>query len=198
MTVIISKRGDADAHDLLLCIHPALRSLIQTRLRFATDQLYVKSSEEMAESFQYPKPSSHTKSIAEQCTLEIPLHRTQFPRYNVPPPHTSTVWLKPSLNKGCHAASPPLGSSRPTCMNAAWTNSSPSVSMGRRRYFLIVWDIMKFARPAHPSWLRARSAADSLVAYALGITSWTNLLDLLFEEVSIRIEFPRHRYGFFA
>lgn len=180
------KRGDADAHDLLLCIQTGTTITDTTRLRFGTDQLYVKSSEEMAEAFrELPQAITHTNLIAEQCTLEIPLHRTQLPRYNVPPPHTLDSFLEILAQQGLSARlahhSGPLD--QPKYERRLRTELLTICSMGFAGYFLIVWDIMKFARsrriPVGPG---RGSAAGSLVAYALGITELDPLAyDLLFE-----------------
>ena len=178
--------GDAAAHDLLLCIKTGTTITNTTRFRFDTDQLYVKSSEEMAEAFrELPEAIAHTNLIAEQCTLEIPLHQTQLPRYDVPPPHTLDSYLETIAETGLSArlARHSRSIDRSVYERRLRTELLTICSMGFAGYFLIVWDIIKFARsrriPVGPG---RGSAAGSLVAYALGITELDPLAyGLLFE-----------------
>ncbi|MCS6327805.1 MAG: DNA polymerase III subunit alpha [Nitrospira sp.] len=180
------RAGDDAAHDILRCIKTGKTKSDPTRVGFGTNQLYVKSSEEMAVSFrELPEAIANTNLIAERCSVNIPLHQTRLPRYDVPPPHTLDSYLRSLAETGLSAR---LRSRAPAVAPHLYEQRLRAelvtiCSMGFAGYFLIVWDIINFARsrriPVGPG---RGSAAGSLVAYALGITELDPLAyDLLFE-----------------
>ncbi len=74
------KRGDARAHEILLCIQTGKTVLDERRMKFQTDQLYFKSPEEMAREFAHvPEALANTVVIADQCQLKIDLGSYHFP-----------------------------------------------------------------------------------------------------------------------
>lgn len=71
---------DAHAHDVLLCIQTGKTMSDESRWRFGTDQLYVKSAEEMLQAFpDTPEAISNTVDIAKRCELELEFGNYQFP-----------------------------------------------------------------------------------------------------------------------
>ena len=93
------RRGDARAHEILLCIQTGKTVLDERRMKFQTDQLYFKSPEEMAREFAHvPQALANTVVIAEQCNLELELGKNHFPIFPLEAEETiekrfeKTVW----------------------------------------------------------------------------------------------------------
>ena len=79
------KKEDAYNHEVLLCIQTGKRMSDIDRMRFDTDELYVKSPEEMIEYFKaFPDAIENTVKIAEKCNVEFEFGHTILPNYDVP------------------------------------------------------------------------------------------------------------------
>ena len=181
------KKEDARPHELMLCLQTGKTVGDPNRMKFDTDQLYVKSTEEIAPAFaEFPGAMTNTCRIADHCELDLPLNKIYLPQYRVPDgfndresylEHLALTGLKERLKE------------RPSRIASAVYDQRLReelmviCSMGFAGYFLIVWDIIRFARskgiPVGPG---RGSAAGSLVAYALRITDLDPLIyTLLFE-----------------
>src|SRR5581483_5479450 len=180
---------DAAAHEVLLCIQTGKTLSDEKRWRFETDQLYVKSPEEMAAAFaDVPEAVANTLAIARRCDFEFK-QRWRFPAYRVPDGQT----LEEALAAAARAGLDERLNARRTL---GWTAERERVyeerlarelaiitSMGFAGYFLIVADFINWAKgqgiPVGPG---RGSAAGSLVACALRITDLDPLEHgLLFE-----------------
>ncbi|MBX3325611.1 MAG: DNA polymerase III subunit alpha, partial [Nitrospira sp.] len=180
-------KDDARPHELMLCLQTGKTVSDSSRMKFDTDQLYVKSTEEIAPAFaEFPGAVSNTCRIADHCALDLPLNKTYLPQYRIPDgfkdresylEHLALTGLQARLKE------------RPSRIASAVYDQRLReelmviCSMGFAGYFLIVWDIIRFARsrsiPVGPG---RGSAAGSLVAYALRITDLDPLVyTLLFE-----------------
>jgi len=181
------KKEDSRPHDLMLCLQTGKTISDPNRLKFDTDQLYVKSTEEIVSAFQeFPGAVSNTCKIANHCDLTLALNKTYLPQYRIPEgfkdresylEHLAVDGLNARL-KECPSTIPPT-----TYELRLREELMVICSMGFAGYFLIVWDIIRFARsrgiPVGPG---RGSAAGSLVAYALHITDLDPLVySLLFE-----------------
>ncbi|MEK7679051.1 MAG: PHP domain-containing protein, partial [Deltaproteobacteria bacterium] len=83
------KKEDARVHDILLCIQTGNTVNTPNRMKFATDELYVKSPQEMCEAFKdIPEAISNTIEIAERCNFEMKLGEHHLPEFPVPPGET--------------------------------------------------------------------------------------------------------------
>lgn len=165
------KREDAYNHEVLLCIQTGKRMNDEDRMRFESDELYVKSPEEMIEYFKaFPDAIENTVKIAEKCNLEFEFGNTILPNYDVPEEfETHYDYLKKLCEDGL--------------IKRYGTNYSEEVrkraeyeisvieKMGYVDYFLIVWDFIHYAKendiPVGPG---RGSGAGSLLAYAIEIT----------------------------
>jgi len=180
------KKEDARPHDLMLCLQTGKTINDPNRLRFHTDQLYVKSSEEMVAAFaELPHAIRNTARIADDCELALAFNESHLPQYQAPEGYTRETYLE-------HLATQGLADrmrERPWRIAAEQYDLrlreelTVILTMGYAGYFLIVWDIIKFARsrgiPVGPG---RGSSAGSLVAYALRITDIDPLeYHLLFE-----------------
>ncbi len=180
------KKEDARPHDLMLCLQTGKTINEPNRLKFDTDQLYVKSTDEIAAEFkELPHAIANTVRIAEACNLELALNRTHLPQYKVPDGFTRETYVEQLANAGLAARLNERPSSIPAMAYEVRLKEELTIicSMGFAGYFLIVWDIIRFARsrgiPVGPG---RGSAAGSLVAYALRITDLDPLVyTLLFE-----------------
>src|SRR5574337_687800 len=184
-----------------LSLHDALPICIQTgktvsdpqRMKFATDQFYFKTAEEMARVFrELPDALDRTASIAERCNVKIERVSNPFPEFQVPDGHTPDTYFESVVREGFAARIPHLEALRKNGQL-----HQPLADYDRRLaeeiqtikkmrfagYFLIVWDFIRYARaqgvPVGPG---RGSAAGSLVSYALHITDVDPLqYGLLFE-----------------
>ena len=78
------RREDYDNHAALLCVQTK-STLEQPKLRFDTNEFYLKSADEMAESFSdMPEAVPTTLEIAERCDVEIELGKLLLPRFPTP------------------------------------------------------------------------------------------------------------------
>ena len=179
--------ADARPHELMLCLQTGKTLSDPSRMKFDTDQLYVKSTEEIAPAFaEFPGAVDNTCRIADSCELDLPLNKTYLPQYRIPEGFTdresyleslALSGLKDRLKERPSRVAPAVYEQR------LREELIVICSMGFAGYFLIVWDIIRFARsrgiPVGPG---RGSAAGSLVAYCLRITDLDPLVyTLLFE-----------------
>ena len=82
-------KEDVHAHDVLLCVQTGKTVQDTDRLKFRTDQLYLKSKAEMYAAFKdYPGALENSVNIAERCHLEFDFKSYHFPKFDVSPDHT--------------------------------------------------------------------------------------------------------------
>ena len=180
------KKEDARPHEVMLCLQTGKTLSDANRLKFDTDQLYVKSTEEMVAEFsELPEAVLNTCRIAEQCALNLTNGTISLPHYQVPEGYTHETYLETLAKEGLAARLAARPSNLPAEAYHLRLQEELAVltQMGYAGYFLVVWDIIKFARsrgiPVGPG--RGSSAA-SLIAYALSITDLDPLVyNLLFE-----------------
>ena len=165
------KREDAYNHEVLLCIQTGKRMSDEDRMKFDTDELYVKSPEEMAEYFKaFPDAIENTVKIAEQCNVEFEFGHTILPNYDVPPEYpTHYDFLKELCDKGLKKRYGENLSEE--IQQRAEYELSIIKKMGYVDYYLIVWDFIHYAKtngiPVGPG---RGSGAGSILAYAIEIT----------------------------
>jgi len=176
-----TKKEDAYAQDVLICIGTGKKVNEGKRLKFAFPEFYFKTQEEMAEIFsEFPQALKNTMKISEMCNLSIPLPGPLLPHYEVPEHATLDQYLSELAYRGLKERYPDPS---PEIRERLEYELSVINSMGYTGYFLIVWDFIHFARqngiPVGPG---RGSGAGSLVAYALKITDIDPLkYGLLFE-----------------
>ncbi|HEX5759188.1 MAG TPA: DNA polymerase III subunit alpha [Thermoanaerobaculia bacterium] len=187
------RQDDSIAHDVLLCIGTQ-RTLADTdRLRYATDQFFLKSAEEMHRVF----PDDHaalenTLAIAERCDLTIPMGAFHLPQFPVPAGDSLESYFEKVARAGLDERLGELRRRRaqglvkaPEELYRQRLDYEIQVieRMGFAGYFLVVWDFIRYAREnAIPVGPGRGSAAGSVVSYALRITDIDPLqYDLLFE-----------------
>jgi DNA polymerase-3 subunit alpha len=175
------RREDFDNHAALLCVQTK-STLGAPKLSFDTNEFFLKSSEEMAESFaEWPEAVASTVEIAERCEVEIELGKLLLPRYPTPEGSEPEEMLRRIAAEGLHAryGDPPPAEA----VDRLEFELGVIEEMGFSSYFLIVWDFVRFAKENGIAVGPGRgSAAGSIVSYSLRITDLDPLAnDLLFE-----------------
>jgi DNA polymerase-3 subunit alpha len=196
--------GDHVAHDILVCIGTGSLVTDEKRLRYESDQLFLKSPDEMAALFgDLPGALENTLAIAEQCALDIPLNQRLIPRFDPPPGEDMSGFLRKRVYEGLERRCRPVTDEK---RQRVEMELDVIGRMGFESYFLIVWDFMRFARergiPVGPG---RGSVGGSLVAYCLDITDIDPLAhNLMFERFlnigritmpDIDIDFCQERRG---
>ena len=175
------RQQDHIIHDTLLAIGEGKTVGEENRLRYETDQYYLKSAEEMAASFAYATDALvRTVEIAERCSLELVFGEHILPEYPLAQGEDPTHFLRQLCEKGCLAR---YGEISPQIRERLEHELSIITRTGFTHYFLIVWDFMRYAHENGIATGPGRgSAAGSLVAYVLNITNVDPLrYNLLFE-----------------
>ena len=140
-------------------------------MRFDTDELYVKSPEEMIEYFKnIPEAIENTVKIAEKCNVEFEFGHTILPNYDVPEQYSTHYDYLESLTQAGLAKRYGQNITK-EIQDRAQYELSVIKKMGYVDYFLIVWDYINYAKthniPVGPG---RGSGAGSIVAYSIGIT----------------------------
>jgi len=186
-------RSDAHAQEVLMCIQTGKTMSDSARMKFATDQFYFKTAEEMAEVFrELPDALERTMAIAARCSVKIQRVANPFPEFRVPEGEDTDSYFERVVRQGFAQRMPTLerlakdGLLRHPISEYETRLSREIETIKKMRfagYFLIVWDFIRYARsqgvPVGPG---RGSAAGSLASYALSITDVDPLqYDLLFE-----------------
>jgi DNA polymerase-3 subunit alpha len=162
-------KEDAKAHDILLCVQTGKTVDEENRMRYPTDEFYLKSPEEMYEIFSYiPEALENTVKIAEQCNFDYEFHVSKLPKFPLPNGVNAYDYLRENCYKGLKERYKTISKELTDRLEY---ELEVIKSMGYVDYFLIVWDFIRFARENQiPVGAGRGSAAGSLVAYTLGIT----------------------------
>jgi len=162
-------REDARAHDVLLCIQTGRNLSDPQRMRFDTDQVYLKAPEEMAKLFaDLPDALAASVAIAERCNVTLDFGHYKLPRVDVPGGVSPRDYLRRLAVEGLARRYPAGGDD----VTARLEHELDVIGrMGMEAYYLIVWDLVRFAQGQGIMVGPGRgSAASSIVAYCLGIT----------------------------
>lgn len=176
-------RHDAEAHDALLCVQTASHIHDTDRFKFHGDEFYLKTSQEMRHVFKDVEAAcDNTLWVAERSEVEIEFGKPQLPHFPVPESFCSDRAYLEHLTLECAKKRWAHPISAHT-LNRLEYELEVINSMGFASYFLIVWDLVLYARKRGIRVGPGRgSAAGCAVAYALGITDLDPIKhDLLFE-----------------
>jgi DNA polymerase III subunit alpha len=186
-------QADSHAQEVLMCIQTGKTMSDGQRMKFATDQFYFKTAEEMAQVFrELPDAVTRTVAIAERCNVKIQRVSNPFPEFKVPEGHTADSYFERVVREGFASRAPQIerltkeGRLRHALSEYESRLTSEIEMIKKMRfagYFLIVWDFIHYARaqgvPVGPG---RGSAAGSLVSYSLRITDVDPMqYDLIFE-----------------
>jgi len=209
-------KDDSRGHEILMCIQTGKTMSDPNRMRFTTEEFYLKTRAEMEKLFPAHQAAlDRTYDIAQRCNVKLEKVKDPFPRFEIPEGHTTDTYFEYVARQGFEKRRPRLEAMRAkghlrSELGAYADRLDMEIriiqSMKFSGYFLIVWDFIRFAKssgiPVGPG---RGSAAGSLVSYAMEITDVDPLqYGLLFERFlnpervsmpDIDIDFCTHRRG---
>ncbi|MEH0020097.1 MAG: DNA polymerase III subunit alpha [Desulfobacter sp.] len=171
-------KGDAKAHEILLCIQTGDTFDNANRFKFDSDQLYFKSPQEMEDSLgQFPGAIANTREVVSMCNVEFGKKAYHFPRYAQDDSVSEDDLFRELAMKGFEERLAKIKAKTPDIDEQVYRDRIKYeidiiLDMGFPGYFLIVADFINHSKdigvPVGPG---RGSAAGSMVAYAMGITA---------------------------
>jgi DNA polymerase-3 subunit alpha len=185
-------QDDFGAHDVLLCINTGKVLNDQNRLRYGSDQFYVRKPEEMYELFPgHHDAVARSQEIADGVHLDLDLKTRHFPVFTPPAKKTPEQYLRELCEAGLKQR---YGNSPPVAAKTRLDHELNIICrMGFASYFLIVWDFVRFAHENGIPAMARGSGCGAIVSYVLNLSHVCPLkYDLLFERFldPNRAEFP--------
>ena len=163
------RKEDAKMQDVLLCIQTGKTVDDENRMRFSTDEFYLKSEQELRELFPNCDAAfENTGKIADRCNLEFVFNEYHLPSFPVPEGYTNEEYFRKICMDGFREryANPPE-----SYLERLEYEIGVISRMGYVNYYLIVWDFIRYAKengiPVGPG---RGSGAASIVAYCMHIT----------------------------
>ena len=162
-------KKDARTQDVLMCIQMGKTVDDPTRMKFETQEFYIKDADEMAALFpDHPEALENTVRITERCQVEFEFGKYHLPEFDVPEGYTALEYLQKLCGEGFAVRYPDDDG---TVRARLQYEIDMIAKMGFVDYFLIVSDFIGYAKrngiPVGPG---RGSAAGSIVSYCLGIT----------------------------
>jgi DNA polymerase III subunit alpha len=197
--------GDAQAHEVLLCVQTGKTMADPARFRFDAEGYYLKSAQEMRSVWrELPEACDNTLLVAERCEIGFTEGANLMPQFPVPAGESEDSWLVAEVERGLRRRFP--DGVPDEHRRQAEYEVGVICAMGYPGYFLVVADLVRYARDNGIRVGPGRgSAAGAVIAYALGITELDPLQHgLLFERFlnpervsmpDIDIDFDERRRG---
>ncbi len=162
-------KKDARIQDVLMSIQMGKTVDDPTRMKFETEEFYIKDADEMAALFpNHPEALANTVKIAERCQVEFEFGKYHLPEFDVPEGYTALQYLQKLCDEGFAVRYPKDDG---TVRARLQYEIDMITKMGFVDYFLIVSDFIGYAkRQGIPVGPGRGSAAGSIVSYCLGIT----------------------------
>ena len=163
------RREDAKMQDVLLCIQTGKTVDDENRMKFPSDDFYLKSEEDLRALFPGCEEAfANTVQIAEKCNLDFVFHEYHLPSFPVPAGYTNEEYFRKLCYEGFQERYPEA----PEEYKQRLEYEIGVISrMGYVNYYLIVWDFIHYAKqsgiPVGPG---RGSGAASIVAYCMHIT----------------------------
>jgi error-prone DNA polymerase len=165
-----AERPGQRLHDVLTCVrhHTTLPEALAGGLLHPNSERFLKSPQEMAALFpNLPQALRNTLHIAGRCDISLDFSAQRLPTFPVPEGHTSQSYLRALCEAGLRRNYDPV---TPQARAQLAHELAVIERAGLAGYFLVVWDIIRFARAQGIRYQGRGSAANSLVAYLLNIT----------------------------
>ncbi len=163
------RKEDATMQDVLLCVQTGKTVDDENRMKFQTDEFYLKSEEELRQLFpNCPQAFDNTAKIADMCNVEFVFNQYHLPSFPVPEGYTNEQYFRKLCYEGFEERyiSPPE-----SYLERLEYEIGVISRMGYVNYYLIVWDFIRHAKesgiPVGPG---RGSGAASIVAYCMHIT----------------------------
>ncbi len=172
-------KEDAYFHDVLLCIQIQKTIMDEDRMKFPSDEFYLKSYDEMASLFP-EEAIINTEEIAKRCNVELDFNTVHLPEFKIPGGYEKSEYFRKICQDGLKERYKNITEQIQQRLDY---EISIIEQMGYVDYFLIVWDFIKYAKDNNIMVGPGRgSAAGSLVAYSMKITNIDPLKhNLIFE-----------------
>ncbi|MBT3704815.1 DNA polymerase III subunit alpha [Candidatus Peregrinibacteria bacterium] len=176
------RRGDAEAHDVLLCIQMQTTVDEENRMKYNGD-FSIREVEDMEISFKdTPEALENTVKIAEMCDLELEFDQNLIPAFATPQNEKPEIYLRKLCEEGLKDRFNGKKVSK-EYTNRLDYELDMVIKMGFATYFLIVRDFIRFAKEEGIVVGPGRgSAAGAIIAYSLGITELDPIAHGLFFE----------------
>ncbi len=187
------RKDDARAHEILLCIQMGKTMSDPNRMSWDHPEFYLKNREEMLKLFgEMPEAVNLPFEVAQRCHVKLEKVKEPFPRFDVPPEHTTDSYFEYVARQGFERRRGRLEAQRAKGMLKHHLEEyaerlDREIKMIQQMqfsgYFLIVWDFIRFSKQMNiPVGPGRGSAAGSLVSFAMEITDIDPLqYGLLFE-----------------
>ena len=163
------RKEDAEMQDVLMCIQMGKTVDDENRMKFASEEFYLKSEEELRSLFPNVEEAfENTQRIADRCNLEFTFHEYHLPSFPVPEGYTNEEYFRKICMDGFRERyeNPPE-----EYVDRLEYEIGVISRMGYVNYYLIVWDFIRYAKeqgiPVGPG---RGSGAASIVAYCMHIT----------------------------
>jgi len=162
--------SDSELQDILLAVQTGSLLTDPKRMRMSDSTYYLKTAGEMSQIFrEVPGAIANTLSIAERCSVDLGFTEYHLPDFEVPPGYTDASYLRELCDQGLIRRFGDQADA-PEIVKRLENELGIIHEMGFDSYFIIVWDLCKYAKE-NDIWYNARgSAAGSIVAYSLDIT----------------------------
>jgi len=163
------RREDAKMQDVLLCVQTGKTVDDPDRMKFETEEFYLKSEEELRQLFpNCDEAFENTAKIADRCNVEFVFNEYHLPSFPVPEGFTNEEYFRKLCMDGFRERYPHAPAAY---MERLEYEIGVISRMGYINYYLIVWDFIRFAKesgiPVGPG---RGSGAASIVAYCMHIT----------------------------
>ena len=163
------RKEDAHMQDVLLCIQTGKTVDDTKRMKFQTQEFYLKSEEEMRQLFpNFQEAFDNTERIAQRCNLEFVFNEYHLPTFPIPDGYTNESYFRKLCMDGFRERYPDEPSEY---LERLEYEIGVISRMGYVNYYLIVWDFIRYAKengiPVGPG---RGSGAASIVAYCMHIT----------------------------
>ena len=167
-----TRPDESETHDVLLCVNTGANFSDDNRLRFDSQEFYIKSARDMRQRFPsdlYPGACDNTLLVAERAEVSMRTGQLLLPDFPAPPGHTHTSYLEELVWEGARRR---YGGEVPSEVSERIRYELGVIGeMGFETYFLIIWDLIREARDRSIRTGPGRgSAAGSMVSYCLEIT----------------------------
>ncbi|WP_432665895.1 DNA polymerase III subunit alpha [Wukongibacter baidiensis] len=162
-------KDDHVAHDILLCIQTGKTVADEGRMRFPSNEFYLKSYDEMSKLFSYaPEAIENTAKIADLCNVEFDFDQMHLPGFDVPEEYNPSQYLRKLCYEGLERRYDVITDEIKERLEYELNTIE---TMGYVDYFLIVWDFIKYAKDNGIVVGPGRgSCGGSIVAFTLNIT----------------------------
>ncbi len=163
-----AERSGHRLHDVLVCIGANTTLDASAGLRRPNSEYFLKGTEEMSTLFAWrPDAVANAGILASACSVDLSFGQHRHPRFSLPPSHTERTYLHKLCMEGAVRR---YGLLRPDVLTGLRHELRVISKLGLENFFIVVWDIMRYARERGIPAQGRGSAADSIVAYVLGIT----------------------------